>query len=345
MHLGEGEIAALFGAALDAENDLFLVSDAPFRPAQANALAAALGRGLVVFLPGDYYPFGLPPARCFFCEPQGSPTRTYRFPPGPFVCWADIRLAGDPAFSDAMEAAAPAAWILPYAACADPVEPGYRESYRYLAELRAASRRFTGIAALFEAPPEAGFYTGLFGSRSAVLLTGAPACGFPAVKTRTEAEKQALALRECEKQNGRTAVFVPTRRQAEAFGRTLLRRQAKSVTVHGGKTHGENALSLARFLAGEAEILCATSHALASAPFLSADRVLCCGLPLSAAYAATCAALLPAGERPLVVFAETDIAFNERLARSRAAAFSLPAADFVARRKALCEALLRQLRF
>ena len=345
MHLGEREIAGLFGAALQAENDLFLVPDAPFRPAQANALAAALGRGLIVFLPGDFYPFGLPPAHCFFCEPQGSPTRTFRFPPAPFVCWADIRLAGDPAFFEAMEAAAPAAWILPQAACADPAQPRYRESYRYLAELRAASRRFTGIAALFEAPPDAGFYTDLFGSRSAVLLKGAPACGFPAVKTRTETEKQALVLRECEKQNGRTAVFFPTRRQAEAFGRALSRRQVNCVTAHGGRSHGENALALARFLAGEAAVLCATSHVLASAPFLSADRVLCCGLPLSAAYAADCAALLPAGGRPLIVFAEADILFNERLARSRAAALSLPAADFIARRKALGEALLRQLRF
>ena len=345
MHLGEKDVAAVLAAATAAENDLFLVPDAPFLPSHAEALSAALGLRVVVFLPGDYYPFGQDPTRCFFYAPHDCVMRIYRFPPSPSVCWADIRLTGDPAFCAALKVAGPAAWVLPFAECADVFQPNFRESYRYLAELRAESPCCIGLAALFDTLPDADGFMSIFGSRSAVLLNGAPARSFPAVEAETEAQKLRLTIGQCARQLcKRTAVFFPTRRQAEAFSRMLLRRDVSCVSAHGGKTHGANALALARFLAGEVPVLVTTGHALASAPFLSADRVICCGLPHTASVAARCAALLPAGEEPLIVFTRADIAFNARLSGSYAAALALPEEDFLARRRALSEELLRMLR-
>ena len=332
MRIGEDAIAALVAAKHDAGQDLFLLPDLPLSPADVTALSRALNKNLLVFLPGPFYPAGLPEDACFFYE-QGRGGRRFDFPAAPFVCWADIRLAGNEAFQDAMLRADIFEWILPFADCADPAEHGYRQSYAQLAELRAQSRRFTGITALFNDAPEEARYQRLFGG-APYITVGLP--GTPklrAVPAGNDAERQRLLLRSCLLRHEKPAVvFFPTRRQAEEFVR-FAAPHCPSAVVHGGRTRKENAEALDRFRAGALTLLAATKHLLPSAPFIAAGQVFYAGLPFSPALIGRCAALLPPGETPVCVTTHGDLSLNARLSETCAAALALPKTPFSERRK------------
>ena len=343
MRLGEPAIAQLIRAKHDAGRDLFLVPDVPFSFTDASALSATLRENLLVFLPGDYYPAGVPDGACFFYE-KGENLPRFTFPPAPFICYADIRLAGNEAFQAAMLAAEIYEWILPFADCADPAEHGYRKSYAYLAEIRASSGRFIGITALFDDPPDEERYQKRFGDNDYLSVRFPSFRRVDAIPAGTETGRLQVLLRACAMQPDRsTAVIFPTRRHADEFTRLLLS-QCPCAALHGGFFHEQNAENLRRFRAGEFRVLAATKHILPSAPFLEVQRVFFAGLPFSAALLGRCAALLPPEKTPVCVTADTDPDFNRRLAASCAEALDLPKTAFEARRQQKLDRVLELLR-
>ena len=332
MRIGEPAVAALIRAKHDMAQDLFLVPDRPFLPADAARLSQTLHQNLLVFLPGAFYPAGVPAGFCFHLNKQQTKAG-FRFPPPPFVCWADIRLAGNEAFQDAMRAAGIYEWILPFADCAAPAEHGYRRSYAYLAELRAASPAFIGITALFTDAPEETHFQKLFGDAAFVTVGRPDRRRIPCVRTESDAARLRELRRRCAKApDAPTMVFFPTRRQAEEFHRAM-RGQLACATLHGGIPADKNAETLRRFRAGEIGVLAATKHLLPSAPFLTARRVFFGGLPFSPALYRRCAALLPPGELPLCITTAADVVFNARLAKACAEAMQFPKDAFLAARR------------
>lgn len=345
MHLGEPAIRAAAAAALSAGRDVFLTADAPFRAAHASLLAQACGEPALVFLPGDFYAPGVAHENCLRADAAENAAARFSGAPSGGVLWADLRLAGNPAFAATLKASGPRIWLLPFADAADPAQYGYRQSFEHIAALRAEMKRPAAAAALFSDPPDTDRAALFFGSGAWLSLCGAEQAAFRAVKTANEAERLSLLRRECEKRHaGRMVVVFATRRQANAFYASLPAGCAAGL-IHGGRSHAENARALGRFLRGETLLLCATKHLTVSSPFFTADRVVICGLPPSLSAYARIASLaaLPDGVSCLV--SPEDRRLNARLAGAYAEALGFPVLEFAARRLALEEALLDRLRF
>ena len=258
-----------------------------------------------VFLPGG----GFPRSGDGVCA-VGDPVSP--LPDAP-VLVSDIRLLSHPDAPDFLERSGIKEYILPFYECADPASYGYRFSYRYIAELRAALPfpvHITGISVNEELTDRVFRALGVrdfcqVGAPADVTLTRFRATGERAklYETAAACEKYPLEKR---------IVFCPTRAAARSLAAVLFRRNTPFGLFHGGRTPEQNASALEAYIGGRTPLLIATKALFASFCFLTADRVLSCGVPFSLPHARSLALLSPAASLHCV-YCEEDVRLNVRL--------------------------------
>lgn len=327
MKLTDPALVDLIRAKHAQEQDLLLMRALPFLPDDALTLAGRLCERLLVLLPGAFYPLRQIPSGLCLQENSDFPDC---MPPGTSVCWADIRLLKQERFRLFLRRSAFYEWILPFADCAEPAEPGYLGSYTLPDELRTELSPSTGITALFSHRPSERLTEACFDMRRTIVLDSGGDAEAQSLLAETEKERLYVLGRLCTKRMlARTAVVFPTRRHAELFAARFP--DGGASLVHGGRSREENLAELALFSEGRTTVLAATKHVLPSAGFVDADAVLYAGVPMSPAFLSRCGAL-SAGAPCLCVYTAQDPALNEGLARSCAASLGFPVGRFTARR-------------
>lgn len=206
---------------------------------------------------------------------------------------ADVRLLGNAEFRRFLSENGFNNFILPFAECADPLNYGYRQSFGWLAEMRAETEKPLHITALFspgvDAPEE---YREVFGSAKATVGLSYTMPEIFGVLCDGEKERNALALSGAVKNvSDRSVILFSTRREAESFYSFALRRGISAGLITGLNSPDEITAVTGKFERYGLRILVATKSLVPSAPFFKADRVIYCGMPYSPDHASRCAAL------------------------------------------------------
>ena len=308
------DIRRLAAAVRGAGEDFFCaVGPAPSYEALIGTFGFAEDRNLLL-LPGDFtLPDGMD-AEPFFSPAGSDDRRGYAaYALSDNVIAADVRLLGDAAFRSRCRDSRIGHFIVPFAELADPSEYGGRRDYGWIGEFRAELPCETRVTALFsQAPPDYGPFRARFGSHSVTAADAAVPPVFGAHKTANVKRKYAYTLALAEKYAARrTAVFFINRREAEEFRRFLLRRGIAGLPLNGGMSAAARKASLEAFMRYEG-LLTATKYAIPSALFFSAEQVLFCGVPYSAAFTVRCASFSGEGE-PACCFCRKDIETDIRI--------------------------------
>lgn len=338
MKLYNQEIADIISAASESGQDLFLIASSRFSVTDVKLLSEKLNKKLLVLLPGPFYPT-FPVSGVQYVNKPGD---LYNFC-GAKVVFADVRLLGDGEFTAFLEQNGFSELLLPFAECASPYEYGYRLSYRQIGELRASGAAFH-ITALISMDAGEKILAETFGSQAYIVAGKEAGFSCNLLKSNKDAERDHYTENECEKSPfTRTVVFFLTRRQAEKYASFLFKRNASFALIHGGREYDKNLSALGAFQNGEANVLLATKHVLASAPFLDADQLIFCGLPVSEAHARRLTALGKT-DKLSCFYSETDISLVHTLLPGYKESMMIEEADFVSRKTEDFNAFLRKFK-
>lgn len=316
MDICDENIKALYRAACGAGRDLFISADSAVTAAGLRELSRCYDGGTLVLLPGVFAAFGGDSRELYYNrDSHAFERRAFPCFPGS-LCFADVRLMGCDSFRAFLERCRFTQLIIPFAELADSSEYGYRESYAWIGEWRAAFAGSVHVTAIFsETPPEPDYFAKLFGC-SDCYMAGADSPLSVRCAMTQEKNKYSLTAAYMQKYTeGSTAVLFTTRREAAEFCRRFSKGGNKILYADGALSARELSEILRKFSDGGTQILAATKSVLASSFFFSADRVVCCGVPYSTAHARRMMNLCGFNEI-LCIYSEADFRLNAAIISS-----------------------------
>lgn len=326
MNLYDQDFVNLISTASDDGRDLFFITSSRFSAADGKVLSEKLAKKLLVLLPGPFYPTVPVPG----VQYVNKTADLYNFCNAGVVL-ADIRLLGDDEFTAFISQNGFSELLLPFAECASPYEYGYRLSYEQIGELRACGAVFH-ITALLSKDADETILASVFGSQRYIISGKEENLTCTALKVHSDGGKYRYTAAECEKNPfQRTVVLFLTRRQAEEYATFLYRRNTPFSLLHGGREYDKNLSALHAFQSGEVNVLIATKHVLSSAPFIDADKLIFCGLPLSEAAARRLTALGKIDDL-FCVYSERDIELVYKLLPGYKESMMIEEEDFVSKK-------------
>ncbi len=227
---------------------------------------------------------------------------------------ADIRALGSEAFRSYISRNEFLRLVIPFSECALPSEYGHRQEYLWVREYKAEIKHFCQIVAVFSPSfREARKYLDLYCDDEAVFAGEAALPDMAIYECSSAASKLYYTANEIEKLAfAKSVVFFNSRNEAAEFCLFLQKRGDRFVYADGSFDSGKLSSALEAFVCGEADVLVTTKSGISLMPFITADKVILCGVPFSFSHLGRIAQSCRA-ERVKIIYAPTDKMRNMKI--------------------------------